>query len=98
MLELKVVKKKGTHKISFLGDATIYSVNEAVQVLRNAMAEATRVEVDLSKVSEMDSAFCQTLIAAQRQGERDGKQVVVVKHSDISEEMVRYYKSMGIGN
>lgn len=98
MLELKVAKKKGTHKIDFLGEATIYGVNEAAQVLRSAVVEAMRVEVDLSKVSEMDSAFCQALIAAQRQGERDGKQVVVVKHSNISEEMVRYYQNIGIGN
>jgi len=93
-VKLKTLKRKGTCRIAVSGEATIYGVGEAMPVFRKALAESQRVEVDLSRVSEMDSAFCQLLLAARRQGEQDGTPVEIVAQSDVSEEMMIYLSAL----
>lgn len=92
-MEIEVREKDRGYEVKFVGDATIYSVAEVVRVLREVLSMAGSVGIDLSGVSDMDSAFCQVLIAARRQGEVDGKRVEIVSHSGISEEMMSYFNS-----
>lgn len=89
-MELKIVKNAGSHRISVHGEATIYHLAEIRETLNRELPVADRLEVDLSEITELDSAFCQILISAWLQGRRDGKPVEIVGQNEISRGFVTH--------
>lgn len=85
-MEIKSTKRKGLHRLAVSGEATVYGVSEAADALRSALAGADRLQVDLSSVSEIDSAFIQLLLAAGRQADRDEKKMEIVGYGGFGEE------------
>lgn len=62
-------------------DLTIYHALEQKQLLLDALANNSELELNLSQVSEMDTAGLQLLVLLKKEAQRAGKQVRIVAHS-----------------
>jgi anti-anti-sigma factor len=72
------------HPVSILrieGELTIYRAEELCLTFRNALAAGSDLEVDLSAVTEMDSAGVQLLIAAKKAAGAMQREVRLTEHS-----------------
>ncbi len=63
------------------GDMTIYTAAEIKTELMTHMVQPCEQEIDLSEVSEMDSAGLQILILAKCEAERHGTSLRLTGHS-----------------
>lgn len=71
-------KRKGKiARLAIAGELTICTATEIKARLTDAMSHAKEVEVDLSGVSEMDTAGLQLMLIAKRS---PGKQVRFINH------------------
>ena len=68
-------------QLSINEDLTIYHALEHKQKLLDALAATSDLELDLSQVSEMDTAGLQLLIMLKKEALRTGKRVSIVAHS-----------------
>jgi anti-anti-sigma factor len=62
-------------------DLTIYNALTQKQTLLDALAACDKLDLDLSQVSEMDTAGLQLLILLKKEAQRAGKRVSIVAHS-----------------
>jgi len=62
-------------------DLSIYHANEHKQLLLDALSSTDHLELDLSQVSEIDSAGLQLLILLKKEAQRAGKRISIVAHS-----------------
>lgn len=60
---------------------TIYCVEEQRRALLAALEQAESIEVDLSKVSELDTAGVQLLLSAKRTAVLRNKAFCLIEHS-----------------
>ncbi|MFW5824530.1 MAG: STAS domain-containing protein [Marinobacter sp.] len=70
------------------GELTIYQANAAVESLRHAVASGALTSLDLSGVTELDTAGLQWLLLAQRLIGPDSRPVVLVNHSEPVREVL----------
>ena len=73
--------KGGTAHFSIEGDLTIYRVAELREIIFPKIDQANELEIDLSQVSEIDSAGLQLLIAAKLEAMIRDKHLHFVGHS-----------------
>jgi len=73
------------------GELTIYRAVELKQVLLAAVAANEAVEVDLSQVSEFDSAGLQLLLLAKREAGATGRSLRLVDHSPAVVEVLELF-------
>ncbi|SHN06605.1 STAS domain-containing protein [Rhizobacter sp. OV335] len=73
------------------GELTIYRAAELKQTLLAAVAEHAAVEVDLSQVSEFDSAGLQLLLLAKREAGAAGRTLRLVDHSPAVVEVLELF-------
>jgi len=69
------------HVLRIEGEMTIYRATELKDSLLQAVAEQAVVEVDLSAVSEFDSAGLQLLMLAKRVAQAAQRELRLVNHS-----------------
>ncbi|MEO8299169.1 MAG: STAS domain-containing protein [Burkholderiales bacterium] len=77
-------KKKATPRARVLrieGEFTVYRAAELKSLLLDAVASEPLVEVDLSAVSELDTAGLQLLMLAKRSALAANRELRLVKHS-----------------
>lgn len=74
-------KKKIPTRIDIVGDLNIFNVTEQRQRLLAAIDAGPEVEVDLSNVSELDSAGLQLMVAAKREAAAKNTSLRFVNHS-----------------
>lgn len=63
------------------GELTIYQASTALEAFRSAAGSGVLKQLDLSEVSELDSAGLQLLLALKRQSTEAGSVVELVNHS-----------------
>lgn len=63
------------------GELTIYTAATEKQRLQEFLEQDSQLEVNLSRVSEMDTAGLQILILMKKEAERSGKNLRYVMHS-----------------
>ncbi len=63
------------------GEMTIYTAAEIKPMLLSLLDDCSEPEIDLSQVSEIDSAGLQLLLLAKREASRIGKSIRLVGHS-----------------
>ncbi|MFZ5511824.1 MAG: STAS domain-containing protein [Pseudomonadota bacterium] len=68
-------------RMTLTGELTVYAAAEAKERLLAPIAEAAVTEIELSRVSEIDSAGLQLLILAKRHARRAGKELRLTGHS-----------------
>ena len=78
-------------KIAIEGTMTIYDAATQKKDLLNAFNTTNELEIDLSGVTEMDSAGLQLLVLLKREAVREGKQVRLVAHSAASQDVLDIY-------
>lgn len=72
------------------GPLTIYRAANLKTELMQALAQSDGLELDLSKVEEIDTAGLQLLILAKREAARLGKAVAIVAHSQAVREVIEF--------
>jgi anti-anti-sigma factor len=71
----------GLSQLRIAGDMTIYTAADLKQELMKHMFQPGELEIDLSEVSEMDSAGLQLLILAKREALHGGRAMRLTGHS-----------------
>jgi anti-anti-sigma factor len=73
------------------GDMTIYNALEVKQHLIAAVRSANTLELDLSHVSEMDTAGFQLLVLSKQESQRLERTLRITAHSDAVREIIQFY-------
>ncbi|MBL8473835.1 MAG: STAS domain-containing protein [Rhodocyclaceae bacterium] len=71
-------------------DLTIYNAAEIKRRLLDGMAASDSVELDLSRVFEMDSSGVQLLLFLKKEAQRLGKEARIVGHSPTVRETIDF--------
>ncbi|MDH5447291.1 MAG: STAS domain-containing protein [Gammaproteobacteria bacterium] len=90
MIEVKK-KRGGVCHITIDGDMTIYTAAEMKQELLSATDKCKRIEMDLSGISELDSAGFQLLLQLKRMGKSDDIEVLLESHSPAVLDVLNLY-------
>jgi len=73
------------------GDLTIYNAAQLKGTFLSIVNASDNVEIDLSEISEIDTAGFQLMVMAKRECERLGKSIQYVNPSDAVREMLATY-------
>lgn len=87
-MPIKARKKKGLSLLTISGDMTIYTAAALKAELMTHIAQPGEREIDLSEVSEMDSAGLQLLILAKREAMRHKHDLRLTGHSHAVQEVM----------
>ena len=71
-------------------EMTIYHALEQKQLLLDALAASSELELNLSQVAEMDTAGLQLLVLLKKEAQRAGKQVRIVAHSQAVSSVIDF--------
>ncbi len=80
-MTIRAEGKNGLYLLHIEGEMSIYTAAELKAQLLPHLALAAELEIDLSEVSEMDSAGLQLLILAKREATRVGTTLRLAGHS-----------------
>lgn len=80
-MDIQSKMKNGVCRVRIAGEMTIYDAVEMKSRLMAQLDRAREMEVDLSGVSELDSAGLQLLILLKREAARHGKVLRLLAHS-----------------
>jgi anti-sigma B factor antagonist len=78
-------------RLALEADLTIYGAVEAKRQLLDAVRATKTLELDLSRVGEMDTAGFQLLVLAKREAQRLGRTLRIVAHSPAVREVIEFY-------
>ncbi len=84
-------KKKSDPPLVIAEDMTIYHAAAHKRRLLDALVATDRLEIDLSAVSEIDTAGFQLLVLVKREARRLDKQALIVAHSEAVRELLDFY-------
>lgn len=87
-MELQWERTETLHRLQIAGDMTIYTALELKQQLVASLTAGPALEVDLSAVSELDTAGLQQLVLARRQAMRSGRPWRLVAMSAAVQEVL----------
>ena len=76
--------------LSLAEDLTIYHALEQKNILLDALSTTDDLELDLLKVSEIDTAGLQLLILLKKEAQRTGKKVSIVAHSQAVRSVIDF--------
>lgn len=74
------------------GELTIYTALECRDLFKQCLQSCDAAEINLSGVTEIDSAGLQLLIQMKREGARQGKPVRLVSHSPAVLEIIDLFR------
>lgn len=72
-MEIRTQISGSTAEVAVTGEMNIYNALELKSALMKSIDDSEAVDLDLSGVSEFDSAGLQILLLARRESERNGK-------------------------
>ncbi len=81
----------GALRLILDGPMTIYNASEIKAQLMSALSSSGILELDLSHVSEMDTAGFQLLVMAKRESQRQGHALRIVAHSPAVRDVLDFY-------
>ena len=73
--------RKGVCKLNVEGEMTIYQADEIKRKFVSVLANSQEIELDLAKVSDLDSAGLQLLCLLKREASALGKPLRIAAHS-----------------
>lgn len=74
-------RKDGARPLRIEGEMTIYQAAALKEMLQAALEQGTELDIDLSAVSEIDTAGVQLLIAAKKTAQAAHKELRLTAHS-----------------
>lgn len=95
---MKITSRKTAKavKVKLTGEMTIYHAAEIKDPLLEKVSKAAKdIEMDLSKVKEIDSSGFQLLVLAAKEAEQAGKKLTVTAHSEATENLFGVYRMEG---
>lgn len=87
-MTISIRVSKGVCHARVAGEMTIYHAAEMKGELLRCLGRGTEVEINLSEVSEMDTAGFQLLLLAKREAANAGKPLRLVAHSPATLEVL----------
>lgn len=87
-MTISIETNDGICRASVSGEMTIYHAAEMKEELLPCVARSREVEINLSGVSEMDTAGFQLLLLAKREAAAAGKPLRLVAHSPATLEVL----------
>ena len=78
-------------RLALEADLTIYNAIDAKRQLLDAVRTLKTLELDLSRVGEMDTAGFQLLVLAKREAQRLDRTMRIVAHSPAVLEVIEFY-------
>ena len=90
-MKIHVEKYQDETQLVLEGELTIYSAHELKSQLLAHLAQPGEVELNLAKVSEIDSAGLQVLILAKREAGKFGSQLRLFGHSVAVLDLIELY-------
>lgn len=81
--------------LSLEGELTIYNAAETKSRLMDALGRSEALDVDLSNVTEFDTAGLQLVMLAKREAERAGKALHYVNCSPMAREVFEFFNLDG---
>jgi len=78
-------------RLQIVGDMTIYTAADLQQQFLDALMTGAELEVDLSQVSELDTAGVQQLLLAAREATRLGKTLRLLAPNAVTREVLELY-------
>lgn len=91
---ISITKGSGKQRHSTVvidGTLTIYDAQAGKDALVKALAGAAELEVDLSQVTEIDTAGMQLLVLMKREAQKTGKPLRLAAHSQASLDVLDRY-------
>lgn len=88
---IHVENDKGLRRLKIEGDMNIYSAPELKRRLLDHLDSAPELEVDLSRIGEMDTAGFQVLYLAKREAVKNGKTLRLTSHGATVLEVMDLY-------
>lgn len=82
-------------RLNLDGNLTIYEAPAGKDSLMAALAGCQTLELDLSRVGEIDSAGFQLLVLAKQEAARQGKTLNLVAHSAAVREVLDFFNMVG---
>jgi len=90
-MEISVQNTNGRCAMALGGELTIYAAAELKDSLIGAVGECSEMEINLSEVSDIDTAGLQVLMLAKRQAVAANKTLRMVGHSRPVMELLELY-------
>lgn len=90
-MEISVTNYNGGCEVELGGELTIYAARELKDGLLGAFGECAEVEINLSGVSDIDTAGLQVLMLAKRHATATNKALRLVGHSRSVRELIELY-------
>ena len=90
-MEIQTHFDKGTCVMNLAGEMNIYCANQIKPALVNAMDKCAELEINLARVTEMDTAGIQLLMLAKREMAGQGKSLRLTQHSPAVLEVMELY-------
>ena len=90
-MDINAQQVNGICTLQMEGELTIYHGQEIRDGLIEHLAANNEIELNLSGITEMDTAGFQLLLAAKREGTRRGKIVRFVSHSQATLDVIDLY-------
>jgi len=87
-MTISIEDRNGVCRARVMGEMTIYHAAEMKRELLPWLDRSTEVEIDLSEVSEMDTAGFQLLLLAKREAANSGKPLRLIAHSPATLEVL----------
>src|SRR5690349_20315605 len=89
-------EQRGTlHRLRLEGELDIYAAADLKSALVHALTTADELEIDLAKVSGIDTSGILLLAAAKREALDSGKAMRMVNHSAALVELIELYDLAG---
>lgn len=70
-MTIQVEHRENAARVALAGELTIYTAAEIKAALAEALSDCTEVEVDLSGITEIDTAGLQLMLIVKRAPEKD---------------------------
>ncbi len=81
----------GTERMTIKEDMTIYHAESLKAALMRGIERSTLLELDLSQVTEIDSAGIQLLMLAKRESQSRAKTLSITAHSPAVHELIDFF-------
>ena len=94
-MQAELEKQNGLCILHLSGDIVLSHAEEAKNLMLDALAGCRELEVDLSQISDMDSAGLQLLIMLKRQARARQKVLRLVRHSETVIDMLETVNLVG---
>jgi len=81
MIDIQHTKHRGKFLLKLGGELTIYAASEARRELTSILAKHSNLELDLSGITEIDTAGIQLLFWLKQELRRTGHDLPLIHHS-----------------